>query len=235
MSSIYFIRHGQASFGADNYDRLSDLGIRQSQTLGDYLACLGARFDTAYSGDMNRQIDTAKAVLGAMPGHGASFPVEIRPEFNEYSSDEVFRLQLPEVLEAEPQLKPLAERIYTDRKAFQIIFEKIMIRWVSGRYDLPGCETWIEFSQRVRDGVERIMAESGRGRNVALFSSGGPLCILMQKALNLTDESALGVNWTVKNASVSVFLFNGNRLTLSSFNSTAHLEQQKEPELLTYR
>jgi broad specificity phosphatase PhoE len=235
MSSLYFIRHGQASFGAGNYDRLSDLGISQSRILGEYLASLGVVFDEAYTGEMARQGDTARMVLGARPGQGSAFPVEVRPEFNEYSSDEVFRLQLPAVLEAEPHLRPLSERIFTDRKAFQLIFEKTMMRWISGRHDLPGCETWVEFSRRVRRGVERIMEESGRGRTVALFSSGGPLCILMQKALDLTDESALRVNWTVKNASVTVFLFNGNRLTLSSFNSTAHLEQQKDPKLLTYR
>ena len=235
MSSLYFIRHGQASFGAGNYDQLSELGIRQARILGDYLASLDFVFDKAYSGEMARQVDTAKAVLGAMPGHGESFPVTVWPEFNEYSSDEVFRLQLPVVLEEEPQLRPLSERIFTDRKAFQIVFEKIMMRWISGRYDLPGCETWVEFSRRVQKGIGRIMEESGRGKTVALFSSGGPLCILMQRALNLTDESALRVNWTVKNASVTEFLFNGDRLTLSSYNSTAHLEQQKVPELLTYR
>ncbi|EXF47276.1 phosphoglycerate mutase family protein [Pseudomonas sp. BAY1663] len=40
MGSIYLIRHGQASFGAENYDVLSPLGYRQSEALGDYLAQL---------------------------------------------------------------------------------------------------------------------------------------------------------------------------------------------------
>ncbi|MCH1491392.1 MAG: histidine phosphatase family protein, partial [Luminiphilus sp.] len=30
MASIYLIRHGQASFGSDNYDQLSPVGQRQA-------------------------------------------------------------------------------------------------------------------------------------------------------------------------------------------------------------
>ena len=33
MSEIYFVRHGQASFGSEDYDRLSPLGVRQAQVL----------------------------------------------------------------------------------------------------------------------------------------------------------------------------------------------------------
>jgi len=38
MNEIYFIRHGQASFGEENYDRLSDLGVKQAKHLARHLA-----------------------------------------------------------------------------------------------------------------------------------------------------------------------------------------------------
>ena len=38
MAELYLVRHAQASFGTDDYDRLSQLGHRQSRWLGEYLA-----------------------------------------------------------------------------------------------------------------------------------------------------------------------------------------------------
>jgi len=45
MSEIFFVRHGQASFGSDDYDRLSPLGVRQAKILARYLAQTGKIFD----------------------------------------------------------------------------------------------------------------------------------------------------------------------------------------------
>ena len=55
MASIYVIRHGQASFGAANYDKLSELGCRQAEVLGHYLRECNIHFDAVYSGDLQRQ------------------------------------------------------------------------------------------------------------------------------------------------------------------------------------
>lgn len=63
MGSIYLIRHGQASFGADDYDVLSPTGIRQAEILGDHLLNLGVRFDRVLSGGLRRQQHTARAAL----------------------------------------------------------------------------------------------------------------------------------------------------------------------------
>jgi broad specificity phosphatase PhoE len=38
MGNLYLVRHGQASFGAADYDQLSELGQRQSVRLGEYFA-----------------------------------------------------------------------------------------------------------------------------------------------------------------------------------------------------
>lgn len=58
MGSIYLIRHGQASFGADDYDVLSPTGIRQAEILGRHLAELGISFDRCLAGDLRRQQHT---------------------------------------------------------------------------------------------------------------------------------------------------------------------------------
>ena len=62
MGTLYLVRHGQASFGADNYDQLSDLGTRQCQQLGRYFASKGRRFDTVITGTLQRQIQSQQAI-----------------------------------------------------------------------------------------------------------------------------------------------------------------------------
>ncbi|HEX5612745.1 MAG TPA: phosphoglycerate mutase family protein, partial [Burkholderiales bacterium] len=45
MAELYLVRHAQASFGTEDYDRLSELGRRQARWLGEYFAERGMRFD----------------------------------------------------------------------------------------------------------------------------------------------------------------------------------------------
>ena len=87
MGSIYLIRHGQASFGADNYDVLSPLGVRQAQIVGQHLVDLGLRFDRCLSGDLSRQQDTARHALQQFSAAGLSAPaLEVDPAFNEFDA-----------------------------------------------------------------------------------------------------------------------------------------------------
>ena len=89
MSLVLMVRHAQASFGAANYDRLSDLGRRQSRWLGEYFAGRGVRFSRVMSGTLERQRDTASEVLGAMGGDPAS--IEIHEGLDEYHGEALFR------------------------------------------------------------------------------------------------------------------------------------------------
>lgn len=233
MSDLYIIRHGQASFASDNYDRLSDLGRSQAGILGDYFNQIGASFDHWYSGSMERQKDTLTIIQSRMADASSEFSV--LPELNEYESDEVVQAYLPAVIEDHPSLREHVDKMLTSKRSFQLVFEKIMIRWASGRYRQPGICTFADFASRVRLGLDAIMKQCGRGKTVAVVSSGGPLCVVMQQALNLTSEDAIRVNWMIKNASVSVFKYNSSGIALSSFNSVAHLDQQRDSDLITYR
>jgi len=74
VGSIYLIRHGQASFGADDYDVLSPLGVRQAQVVGQHLLDLGLSFDRCLSGDLSRQQDTARHALARFSAAGLPAP-----------------------------------------------------------------------------------------------------------------------------------------------------------------
>jgi broad specificity phosphatase PhoE len=66
---------------------------------------------------------------------------------------------------------------------------------------------------------------------VLLFTSGGPIGVLVQTALGAPDRSFADVNWRVRNCSITEFVFSADRLSLDSFNNVGHFE----PALRTFR
>ena len=83
MSELYLVRHAQASFGADNYDQLSDHGHQQSRWLGDYMGMRGLKFDTLLVGDMVRHHETMNGICAGMDIDGSGRLV--LPGLNEYN------------------------------------------------------------------------------------------------------------------------------------------------------
>lgn len=236
MSDLYLIRHGQASFGHDNYDKLSPLGIRQAQVLGRHLVRIGLRFDAAYSGTMDRQRSTAMEVFQCYTGAGETVPELVQTKgLNEYDTTAVVSAQVPAMMVADPTLTDELERMYTDKESFKRVFEGAMLRWVTGNHDTAGSESWKHFTSRVSDALQDIMKSHGRGATVAVFTSGGPICATLKRVLNLSGEHAIRLNWQVVNTSYSRFMYNGERITLAGFNNISHLELHNEHSLITYR
>lgn len=230
------IRHGQASFGAENYDQLSARGLEQSRILAEYLLRTGSTFDTIYSGEMERQKDTALALISTYGKNGNHVPeLSIAGEFNEYNSKDIITAHILEIAEADPTLKEQLKDIYTDKKAFQRFFEEIVRRWVSGKYYKPGINTWEDFKAKVQGGLQRIREENGHGRSVIVFTSGGPISVAVQTALGLSDEATMRLAWGIVNASLTKFIYDEERMTLASFNVTSHLELTGDASLITYR
>ncbi|MBI4775456.1 MAG: histidine phosphatase family protein [Deltaproteobacteria bacterium] len=234
MSLIYLIRHGQASFGHENYDRLSELGRKQSQILGDYFARSGVVFDAVYAGSLQRQQATARNVMARISTGNGKPPFHIRPEFNEHDTFSIIRAQAPAMIREDASLSPAFESVFTDPRSFQKIQETAMLRWMSGMSDIPGVETWESFTRRVQSGITQVMAENGRRKSIAIFTSGGAICAVMRMVLGLSNEITITLARSIRNTSVSLVQYNDQRLGLSFFNSSAHLELHNQPELLTY-
>ncbi len=236
MSEIYFIRHGQASFGEDNYDRMSSLGIRQSQCLAKHLANTGKSFDGLYYGEMERQQNTAREFINHYSGEGLamSAPVVSRA-FNEYDSFAVWQALIPEMLEDKPSIAKDLEKLPADQKAFQRVFAPLMTRWVTGEYNADGIPCWDEFTQRVKQGIEELMAHHGTNKRLVVFTSGGPISVAVQIALGLSDKMALEISWQLLNASITRFKYNRRGMMLAGFNEVTHLELERDEGLITYR
>jgi broad specificity phosphatase PhoE len=239
MGILYIVRHGQASFLEENYDKLSALGDTQAQLLGEYWAARQIIFDRVCVGPCERQKDTAKRV-GAVYHHaGLNFPEPlILPEFDEYQGEAVLRASLPLLLERDPRIRDLhaafqsATTTAGKRSSFQKLFEAIVSDWVRGVLPLKGVETWPEFCARVNSGLAHFLSAGTHGERVAIFTSGGPIAVATQRALHLSPESTLQLTWMSRNSSWSEFLYSAGRFTLSSFNIHGHIA---DPVMLTYR
>ena len=239
MGLLYLVRHAQASFLADDYDKLSPLGESQAALLGDYWASRQILFDRACQGPCLRHRETANLVRQAYTNAGLDFPEpQMLPEFNEYQGEEVLRASLPALLETDQNIRELdaafrsvSERT-AKRPAFQKLFEAVIAKWVRGEISPAGVEPWPDFCARVNSGLSKFLDSGAPGERVAIFSSGGPIAVAMQRALNLSSEKTLQLSWMSRNCSWSEFLYSAGRFTLSSFNVHAHLD---DPALLTHR
>ncbi|MDO8419608.1 MAG: histidine phosphatase family protein, partial [Rubrivivax sp.] len=67
MGTLYLVRHGQASFGAADYDQLSDLGARQCRALGRWFRERGVAFEGVLRGTLRRHEQSLAAIA---EGHG---------------------------------------------------------------------------------------------------------------------------------------------------------------------
>ncbi len=230
------IRHGQASFGHDNYDNLSPLGIRQARILGEHFARIGLRFDAVYSGTMHRQTSTAREVLACYEPAGFAVPELVQAEgLNEYDFSTIISAQIPLMIQEDPSIEQHLERMLTDKESFRRVFEGSMLRWISGNHDTPGTLSWRGFTDQASRSVEAIIKQHGRGSTIAIFTSGGPICAAIKWVLGLSDERAIRLNWQIVNTSHTRFMYNDERITLAGFNSISHLELHNERSLITYR
>lgn len=236
MSTLYFIRHGQASFGKSNYDTLSPDGELQARLLADYLLTHRIIFDAILVGPQQRHRQTAEPLVAACEQAGGPVPETIeQAELAEYDFTTVLKELIPVLVLESDAFNRDAGLMFTDRKAFQRLFEAVMLRWVNGNHHLPEAMTWAAFKNRVNRGIETIMAKYGRGKNVALFTSGGPISVAVQKALELSDAMAMQINWQIINCSVTRFKCTHEKLMLASFNEYPWLEMHPDRNIITYR
>jgi broad specificity phosphatase PhoE len=230
------VRHGQASFGGETYDKLSPRGHEQARILAEYFLASGLTFDALYSGDIDRQRATTRQIADVYASQGVALPEHtIDPRFNEYDSEAIVQALIYDVVAENPALADDISRIYTDRKAFQRVFEKVMMRWVTGQFADPGFETWPQVQARVAAALEDIMQAHGRNRRILVVASGGTISAAVQYALHMPDEETMLLCWQVVNSSVTRFMYNDKSITLQAFNAFGHLEQKGIRDLITYR
>lgn len=235
MATIYLIRHGQASFGAENYDQLSELGKRQATVTGEYLRDCGIVLDAAYSGDLSRQRETASLALASQPG---AVPHHIDPRFNEIDNDAQIKYLLPKVVKINPAIQALVDKGLSDSKDYQKVIDAVFNYWVSPQCDEPAIQSWQSYSSAARDALQAVMDNEGGGKTIGVFTSGGTLATLVAQILGLPGEGTYQLYEPIINCSVTQVFYNGSKVSLSYFNDSSFLRvlgQQRSESLITYR
>lgn len=218
MSQVLLVRHGQASWGAADYDVLSELGGRQATVLGETLRERGLRADILLHGAMQRQRETAR-LLGEAAGWTGWTEEVCWDEMNH-----------EEVLARQPHT--FAGDTPTPRE-FQAWFEAATDRWVAGDHDHEYGESFAGFSERVLDGLDALVRRLGPGGTAVVVTSGGPIARVATELLGGGIDVYRRVAPVVVNTSVTKVVVGERGATLVSFNEHGHLETR--PDLLTYR
>ncbi len=243
MSVIYLVRHGQAAFGQDDYDSLSELGHRQGAELGGFWARSGVRLDALYVGPRRRHVQTAEALRAGARAAGGELPAERPlPGLDEFPFQAILTAAASR-LEAEAAALR-AELGGADplrhRRSFDRLFQRAMTHWITGELaEHPLPETFAEFLARAQGGLRAVMAEQGRGRTAAIVTSAGPMAAALQLGLGLADAMVLKLCTVLANTALIELRYRGDELaagsspelTVISFNSTPHLA----PGLISYR
>jgi broad specificity phosphatase PhoE len=235
MASIYVIRHGQASFGAANYDKLSDLGCRQAEVLGHYLRDCNIHFDAVYSGDLQRQRKTAELAIASQP---ESVQHHIDPRFNEVRNDEQLEVLVPQLLKTDAAIKALMDRGLSSSKDYQKVIEAVFNYWVSPACKTPGIQSWDDYSSDVRAALAAVIQAQGSGKTVGIFTSGGTIATIVSQVLGLGGDNAYAFYEPVINCSVTRLFYNASKVSLSYFNDHSFLDvlgSQNGEALLSYR
>lgn len=238
MSTIFAIRHGQASFLSDDYDRLSDLGHEQARRLGAYWARLGVVLDRVLVGPRRRHQETFAGLEEGWRATGRTWTatVDSEPDLDEYTFGLLLQQGIPDVAASHPEVVDLVQQLAAvegDRyPAFQRLFEAVTRLWARGEIAVAGVETFVEFRARVNRAFARAVAAAPRGSTTALVTSGGPVGVITGAVLGLDDVTTLELSWMVRNAAYSEIRCGGGRRSLVAFGVLAHLD---DPATWTYR
>ncbi|WP_319407876.1 histidine phosphatase family protein [uncultured Desulfosarcina sp.] len=233
MIEIYFVRHGQASFGQPAYDRLSAVGERQAELLGRHFYKNGTRFDAVYSGALRRHVQTATIAMNQMNGNGSRNLI-IDADFNEFDSSDQMMNRLFTVIQEDPALSDQMKQIQTDHGAIGRIFDIAEKTDMMPVDDAARNRLAQQFRERIAGAIDNLVRKEGDSRKVAVFTSGGPTAVALRQTLETTREQTIRLGWELRNTSITVLRYDRERLWLVLFNCVAHLESQNDPNLITY-
>jgi len=229
MSELYLVRHAQASFGAANYDQLSDLGHQQSQWLGEHLRMRGVSFDSLIVGDMHRHHQTMDGICAGMDIDGSNRLV--LPELNEYNFTEM--TEAYGITYADDPLYQQIAADPSDRKNYYRLLRKVLTVWTRNEIpDVP--ESWVDFKARVHHAQQQIQAMADSGKSILAIGSGGSISTFVGLVLGIPDENIFDLNLQYKNTAISHFFFNAKKMNLTGFNGIPHLDTNTMEQFITY-
>jgi broad specificity phosphatase PhoE len=224
VGTLYLIRHGQASYGEADYDRLSPRGIEQAKAVGGWAASLG--LDGLFAGPLRRQQQTAQF---ASEGAAGRLPaIETLPELAEYPAFEMLRHLTPRLIAEDAKFAQLTNA--PTPRLLDEAFQSILSRWARDEWDAEGVERVTAFVARIRTGLDRVLRAATSGARLACVTSAGPIGVAVGLVFATPPERMVRTSIVIRNASVTELRFRSqnfdwqpDQLSLVTFNQTAHL------------
>jgi broad specificity phosphatase PhoE len=224
MPTVLLVRHGQASFGAADYDVLSELGRRQAEIVATSLAARGYRPARLYSGTQRRQQETAAAfrAIGAPE-------LEVEPRWDEFDPDDVLTHHSDSAL----RIQGDGGETLTNR-GFQAALEPALAEWMAHAERSPTSQTWPQFSGAGTAALEDLGRDLSSGETAVIVTSGGAIAAVVGALLGAPAEVFAALNRTLVNAGVTKIAIGSTGTNVLSVNDHSHLELI-DRELVTYR
>ncbi len=223
MGNLYLVRHGQASFGAADYDNLSDLGHKQSVRLGEHFRGTGVAFDAVITGTLKRHVQTWHGIAQGM--QRKSVDALAWPGLNEYDPAAIIGAIHPEPLQ-----KPTTpEQV---KGHFRLLRDGLTA-WMQGKTEPVGMPDYAKFLEGVTSALDHVRANH-HGQNVLIVSSGGPISTAVGHVLGTSPETTIELNLRIRNSAVSEFAFTPKRHVLVSYNTVPHLDTTADAGWVTY-
>jgi len=219
MAELVLVRHAQASFGADDYDKLSELGWQQSRWLGEYFAERDIEFDRVVRGSLRRHAET---LVGIAEGAGRPIDGVEDARLNEYDAHALLNAHLKG--EAKPQ--------GGDRREHFRILREAMYAWTDGTLAGASHEPFADFRKRVLAALAAV--RGGRAKRVLVVSSGGPISTVLAEVLGMPLRGVVDLNLQTRNTGITELQAGANRIHCISFNNVPHLDRPDRAGALTY-
>jgi len=223
MGTLNLVRHGQASFGAADYDNLSELGRRQSERLGEYFRNSGRRFDAVLTGSLRRHAQTWDGIAtGMLVEPGEPF---VWAGLDEYDPAALIgavhrkKLDMPKTPE-------------DMRNHFRLLREGLLA-WMAGASKPVRMPTYVEFKAGVVDALEYVRELYPDG-DVLVVSSGGPISTALGHVLGANPEVTVELNMRIRNCSLSQLSYTPKKHSLLTYNMLPHLEGAEYASWITY-
>ncbi|MBL8311848.1 MAG: histidine phosphatase family protein [Burkholderiales bacterium] len=215
MGTLYLARHGQASFGADDYDQLSPLGTQQSRRLGEYFREREQRFGAVLTGTLKRHQQTWAGIADGMRQDVPAPGPFVTPDLNEFDAEAIIRAVHPG-----PLRKP--ETAADVRAHFRLLRDGLLA-WMQGRTAPSGMMAYTAFRAGVARVLDRVRAEHADD-DVLIVSSGGPISTAIGLVLGTAHEATIDLNMRMRNSAVTEFAVTPKRHTLITYNTLPHLD-----------
>jgi broad specificity phosphatase PhoE len=222
MGRLFLVRHGQASFGAADYDQLSDLGRQQCERLGAWFRSHGVRFDAVLTGTLKRH---AQSLAAIETGLGATHAAQAQPELDEYDSHALIRTVHEGPL---PPVKTAPEA----RVHFQLLRDGLL-RWMQGQTQPEGMLRHAAFVAGIEAALAHLRQRHANG-TALVVSSGGPISMAIGHVLGLQPEAVIELNLHLRNSAVCELRMTPKRLHLMTFNTLPHLSEPEQASWVTH-